>query len=415
MTGSVASPAAIKPQRDLLLLLIATLGTFTNYAPLLSVVPLWSAESGTAKAGIGAATGVTMATTVAIQLCMSRLLRRYRLQTILAAGALLLGAPTFSYLLSSSMGWVLTVSAVRGVGFGMVAVTGSALAAELAPATHRGRAIGWYGVAVGLPQVICLPLGVWIAQHVGFTVVFLATGAASLLAFPLATSISKHDNGHEPERPANDSPTLTSLLGRLASPWTVLITVACALGGITAFLPLTFDNTATAPIALFLMSATVIVGRWTAGTWSDRMAHAGYLLLSSTVACALGMMGFALAATMGSGAAPVAFAAAVAYGLGFGALQNDTLNVMFRRAGPGNSGAASTVWNLAYDAGTGLGALIIGWGTHALGLGGAFAVTAALIALLSPLARTISRREHPRSTDPDEVRSFADTRFQRQF
>ena len=194
--------------RDFLLLIVATLGTFSNYAPLLSVVSLWSAEGGRGHGGVGAATGVTMATTVGIQLVMGRLLRRYGLRRILAAGALLLGLPTFAYPVSSGLEWVLAVSAVRGVGFGMVAVAGSALVAELVPPGQRGRAVGRYGIAVGLPQVVCLPAGVWCAQQFGFTAVFVVTGAASVLAAPLAGLMSgrraeEQEEGHAADEAAS--------------------------------------------------------------------------------------------------------------------------------------------------------------------------------------------------------------------
>lgn len=374
--------------RDFMLLLIASVGTFSNYAPLLSVVPMWAAHGQAVAGGAGAATGVTMAGTVAAQLCMPWLQRRFRLSTVLAAGALVLGVPTFGYGLSSALGWILAVSAVRGAGFGVVAVAGSALVAELVPPSHRGRAVGWYGMAVGLPQVVLLPLGVWTAQHIGFGLVFAATGAASVAACPLilATRLLAGRHAVSVPRPAAGSVRGTGRLRPLARPWLLVIVVSAAFGGITAFVPLMAGGSAIAPAALFGMSAAVIVGRWTAGVRGDRAAP-GRLLLPSVAACALGMAGLAAAAF--TGAVVLALPAAVVYGLGFGALQNDTLVVMFGRA---DHGLASTVWNLAIDAGTGVGATAIGWGSGLLGLGGAFGVCAAAIAGLAPAALGIRLR-----------------------
>ncbi|RNF98534.1 MFS transporter, partial [Streptomyces botrytidirepellens] len=86
-------------------------------------------------------------------------------------------------------------------------------------------------------------------------------------------------------------------------------------------------------------------------------------------------------------AAALASAAAGLYGLGFGALQNDTLVMMFRRAGPQGHGMASTAWNMAYDAGTGAGAVVVGVASQVVGVDGAFAAAAVLIGLVGPLAR----------------------------
>ncbi|MCT2592529.1 MFS transporter [Streptomyces sp. N2-109] len=389
--------------RDFLLLMAATLGTFSNYAPLLAVASLWSAEGGSGHGGVGAATGVTMATTVAVQLVMGRLLRRFGLCRILASGALLLGLPTFAYVFSSSLAWVLAVSAVRGAGFGMVAVAGSALVAELVPARQRGRAVGWYGIAVGLPQVICLPLAVWCAESFGFTPVFLATGALSVLAAPLAAMMT----GQRVEEPRPQAGLVAQgTVGRLrplAGPWTVLIVSACALGGVTSFLPLAMEGPTAAPTALFVLSTAVIAGRWAAGVWSDR-AGVGLLLVPGVLACALGTGGFALATSAVPGAALLAVASAAVYGLGFGALQNDTLVVMFRRAGPSGNGTASTAWNMAYDAGTGVGAVGVGLFSQALAVNGAYAVAAALIMVVVPFARRDGVRERA-----DRCRRHPDT------
>ncbi|WP_285830315.1 MFS transporter [Streptomyces meridianus] len=369
-------------------MLAATLGTFANFAPLLSVVPLWSAEGGSGHGGVGAATGVTMATTVCAQLGMGWLLRRFELRHLLAAGALLLGVPTFAYLASSELGWVLAVSGVRGLGFGLVVVTGSALIAELVPVGQRGRAVGWYGVAVGVPQVTLLPLGVWCSGRFGFAPVFVVTGMLGVLALPLVAAMSgrRSGGGREPARVRvpEAAPVGRGSGGRwrgLAVPPGVLAVAACALGGVTSFLPLALGGSSVAaPVALFALSAALVVGRWGAGVWNDRVG-AGRLVVPAAVACGLATGGFAVVSGPVPDVVAVAGAvtAAVVYGLGFGALQNDTLVVMFRRAGPGGNGMVSTVWNLAFDAGTGMGAVAVGLLSQGVGMDGAYAVAAALM------------------------------------
>ncbi|MFE7118922.1 hypothetical protein ACFU99_26240 [Streptomyces sp. NPDC057654] len=266
--GSAGGESTGLAGRDFLLLLAATVGTFSNYAPLLSVAPLWSAQGGSGNAGVGAVTGVTMATTVGVQLCMRWLLRRLSLRQVLMAGA---------------------------------------------------------------------------------------------------------------------------------------------LGGVTTFLPLALSDSSAAPVALFLLSGAIVVGRWAAGVFSDRRGT-GKLLVPSVLGCVLGMGGLGLA-TAGSGDASVlAAVAASVYGLGFGALQNDTLVIMFRRAGPRGHGAASTAWNMAYDAGTGIGAVAVGLTSHALGVDGSFSAAAVLILLAAPLALRDTRTEHRiAQLSPDEIQAEAPT------
>ncbi|XVQ13917.1 MFS transporter [Spirillospora sp. CA-255316] len=401
--------------RDFLLLLAATFGMFSNHAVLISVVPLWSVGGGAGHGGAGATTGTVMAVTVAVQLAMGRLTRRFGARVLLVAGALLLGVPTFAYAASAALPWVLAVSAVRGAGFGIVTVAGAALVAALVAPGRRGRAVGLYGLAVGLPQVLVLPAGLWTAERYGFVPVFVAAGALSVLAAPLLAIMSRRP-APAPSRGAASgtsragSPALRSrpsaavrALRRTAGPWTALFASASALGGVASFLSLALDEPTAAAVALFALSAAIIAGRWGAGVWSDRCG-AGRLTAPGVVVGALGMAGLAAAAAAPGGGwtTGAAVTAAAAYGLGFGLIQNDTLVVMFQRSGPDGHGTASAAWNIAFDAGTGAGAVVIGLLSGVLGIAGSFAVAAAGMAAALPVA-WLDARAHARDRGRDRA------------
>ncbi|WP_055586264.1 MFS transporter [Streptacidiphilus griseoplanus] len=371
--------------RDFRLLLLATAGAFATYAPMLAVVPLWSAAGGSSEFGAGATTGSAMAATVAVQLCMGLLLPRFGARRLLAAGSLLLGLPTAAYPLSAALPWVLAVSAVRGVGFGLVAVAGSALAADLAPPGRRASAIGWYGAAAGLPHVLCLPLGLWCAQRFGFPAVFLVAAASAVLAAPLAAAIA--------ERPRGGTGPAGGTARVPGTPLLLMLLVAGALGGVTSFLALVLPAPGAAPAVLLALSTAMVLGRLAAGAVADRIGD-GRLLAPAVALAALGTGGIA------TGSVVPATVAGVLLGAGFGALQNETLVVLFARAGRAGRGRASTAWNMAYDAGTGAGALVVGALSRLLGLGGSLALAAVLVAAATPLAWAESRRTGPLPVTP---------------
>jgi predicted MFS family arabinose efflux permease len=93
----------------------------------------------------------------------------------------LLGAPAFVLGFALTVAGILGVCLARGVGLGIVLVIGGALAAELVPPEHRGEGLGLYGVVVGVPFVVALPLGVWLAKNFGYWPVFVAGGVAALI------------------------------------------------------------------------------------------------------------------------------------------------------------------------------------------------------------------------------------------
>ncbi|MGH3343060.1 MAG: MFS transporter, partial [Carbonactinosporaceae bacterium] len=185
--------------RPMALLLLATLGSFTCFHLLLSVVPLYAVAGGAGEVGAGAATAALMLSTVAAQLQVPRLAARVGYRPLLACGMVLLGAPALLLIPSSGLPTVVGVSLARGVGFGAVTVVGSALVAELVPAERRGSGLGLYGVAVGVPSLAVLPLGVWLAQNVGYTPVFVMGATAPLLALAAVPGLGAH-RPHAPER-----------------------------------------------------------------------------------------------------------------------------------------------------------------------------------------------------------------------
>ncbi|MDD9206307.1 MFS transporter [Georgenia sp. 10Sc9-8] len=402
--------------RDFLLLLGATIGALSNYAPLLSVVPLWVASGGVSGAGIGATTGIMMGATALTQLAMAPLFRLLTLRQMLAAGALVMAVSTPGYALSTALPPVLVVSAVRGVGFAMVVVAGAALVAELVPGRLLARGTGIYGLAAGLPNLLSLPAGVWLAQEVGFVPVFLGTTVLALAAVPLAWGMSG-GRRHIERAPATadgratvaDDRPATPAGGRadrparaagrrgglrpLLPPALVFFGTTVALGGAMTFLPLAIPQAATASLALFALSGGMISGRFAAGTVGDALG-AGRLLVPAAVVSAAGM---AVLAGAGWAAAPgwAAIGGATLFGLGLGAVQNDSLVLILNRAGPGGHGTASAVWNFAYDAGTGAGAVLLGVVVGAAGHPWAFATAAALILLAAPAGRRAQVRPAP--------------------
>ncbi|MFZ0388057.1 MAG: hypothetical protein WAL22_20505, partial [Solirubrobacteraceae bacterium] len=144
---------------------------------------------------------------------------------------------------------------------------------------------------------------------------------------------------------------------------------------------------ATAGLALF--GATAAAARWQAGV-RVRRHGVSLLLVSACVVAIVGLLALA-AGLSGGGAAAVLMGCAVA-GVGFGAAQSLTLVSAFARTGPGARATASAVWNVAFDSGTAVGAVLIGALTAtSLGIWGAFGVLAALALASVPLALVSGR------------------------
>jgi predicted MFS family arabinose efflux permease len=363
------------------LMLVATALGFTGYALLLPVVPLWAAYGGSGAFGAGATTGVLMLTTVATQPVVPWLLRRLDHRWVLGLGMALLAAAPL-HIASADLGPVLVVSALRGVGFGMATVAGSALVAELVPPAQLGRASAGYGLAVGLPQLGLLPGGVAVVEHLGFTAVFVAAGAVPLLGAALMLAVRMPGEEHPP--PAAGAPALSAM-----GPLLAMLACSIAHGGLITFLPLAVPGGGPVVLAaLFGTAAGVLLGRLVAGQLVDRRGWGGRLLRPGVLLAAAGMglevVGFGALVVIG----------AVVVGLGFGLVQNDALTVLFVASGPARYGAASAAWNVSYDAGTGIGAVGLGAVAEPFGFAAAFGASALVCA---GTALGVVRRAQPRA------------------
>jgi predicted MFS family arabinose efflux permease len=352
----------------------ATALCFSGYALLLPVVPLWAERGGSGALGSGATTAVLMATTVTTQLAVPWLLVRVGHRWVLAVGSALLGAPTPFLALSAELTPVLLLSALRGVGFGLATVAGSALVAELVPREQHGRAAGRYGLAVGLPQLVLLAAGVAVVERFGFTAVFVAAGVAPVLgallvpAIRMARTSAPSAAGKVPRPPT--STVLTPVLA--------MLTCSVAQGGLITFLPLAVPGAGLlVPGALLATAAGALVGRLVAGELVDRLGWGGRLLVPGMLLSAAGMVAEVVALVAGAGVLVVLGAAAV--GVGFGVVQNDSLTVLFAAFGSAGYGAASAIWNIAFDAGTGAGALGLGAVADPFGYSAAFGAAAVLL------------------------------------
>jgi MFS family permease len=358
-------------------LALTFLAEFTSLASfflLLSVLPMLAAAAGASSAGAGLITGSLLLGTVVAEAAAAPGIRRFGYRAMLAAGAVLLGAPALALLPREPQAVMMAVSFLRGLGFGLCGVTTGALTATLLPPGRRGEGLGLLGIVSGVPAVVALPAGVWLAGHHLATVAVLVASVAGLL--PLATVRWLPGRGGAASgRPAaRTRPALGAGL-RVA-----LIFAACtvAAGVVGSFLPIAKgvpSNLCSA--ALFVQAATATLSRWQAGRHGDRHGHARLLLPALTVA-ALG-----LAAMIWLASPALIFAAMVLFGAGFGVIENATFALLIERL---PEAKASAVWNFAYDAGYGAGPAIFGLFAARIGYPVAFALTGLLVLAVLPAA-----------------------------
>ena len=260
--------------------------------------------------------------------------------------------------------------------------------AELVPLKFLGKASGALGVAVGVAQLTCLPLGLAIAHWTGtYQWVYVLGGVISLVGSAMALLIpklkaaakttkgTKTAKGTAPEvagKPATELPAGDPGPAENVPTWKLVAvpalamgTTAMGFGGISAFLAPAareIDLVAGAIVAgaaLSVMGGAQMVFRYIAGAWADRKGKAGTLIIGALAAGVVGLIFMALVVYAGWSAWWLLGAAAF-YGAGFGMVQNEALLLMFARLPRERTAEASAYWNMAFDSGTGTGSFVLG-------------------------------------------------------
>ncbi|MQY10965.1 hypothetical protein SRB5_10790 [Streptomyces sp. RB5] len=378
--ATVAARPALVTQA-LALRLVSVFGASTSFYLLLSVVPHYASAQGRGGGGAaGLATGALMLATVAGEVGTPALIRRWGHRAVLCAGLVLMGLPALALGFSRGLGWIVVVCALRGLGFAFTLVAGGALTAHLIPAERRGEGLAVVGLVTGVPSLLALPLGVWLAGQVGYGVVFAAGGVAALAVIPTLWGLPGRVGA---EGRAIDLPEAFRT-GGLLRPAVVFAVTALAAGIVVTFLPLAVPASATGLVAaaLFVQPAAATAARWLAGRYGDRHGSGG-LVLPGLLLSAAGTVLMAL-----TGSAVWVIVAVGVFGAGFGIAQNATLTLMYARVSPAGYGTVGALWNFAYDAGMGAGALAFGRLAGGTGYPWAFALTGvAMLGALLPALR----------------------------
>jgi MFS family permease len=359
---------------------LAEFTSLTAFFLLLSVMPMLAAATGAGSSGAGLTTGSLLLGTVAAEAVAAAAIGRFGYRMVLAAGAVLLGAPALALLAREPQGVMVSVSLVRGFGFGLCGVVTGALTAKLLPPERRGEGLGLLGVVSGVPAIIALPSGVWLAGH------HLAAAAAAMAVaaglLPLSTIRWLPRDGAERHTARSrrmpgglSSARITGAVLRLPL---IFAAGTIAAGVLDSFLPLVKgipSNISSAALLVQAIAATL--SRWQAGKRGDRYGHARLLIPALAVA-ALGM-----AAMILLGSPVVIFAGMLLFGTGFGVIENATFALLIERL---PEAKASALWNFAYDAGYGAGPAVFGLICVRSDYPAAFAITGALILAAVPAA-----------------------------
>jgi hypothetical protein len=147
----------------------------------------------------------------------------------------------------------------------------------------------------------------------------------------------------------------------LAGPIAALVVITASGGAILTFTSRILVSPALGFAGLLAFTGTAAISRWAAGGLADRSgATAAIAPLLFTGALGLAVIGLRADSTHDSAGHVLVVVGLLLVGVAYGGLQNLTLTQAFAVAGEPARDSVSIAWNLSFDAGTGLGAFVVG-------------------------------------------------------
>lgn len=345
---------------------------FFGFYFLIPVLPPYAAARGASKTEVGLVVGLASIAAVATRFLSARALDRLGRRPFALGGLALFAAATAVLPLAASLGALLALRAVQGVGWGLATTAIASLVADLAPAARRGEAIGIWGLAPTVAMALGPAAGGGLVRLGGAPAAFLGTAALFLVALGLVVPVD------EPRR-AVSTPRSAGFPRGALLPCAVLFLSSLSYGAIIAFVPVELGSGPGRTGAYFgIYALSILLVRPFAGRLSDRRGRRAVVIPGLLV----GAAGVALTG-LANGPASLAAAAAL-YGVGISGLSFPALTAWTVDRSEEARGAAMAAFYGSYDLAIAIGAVAFGpiyerFGFAAVNLTGAAGIVAAAV------------------------------------
>ncbi len=359
-----------------LALLSALLFFSAFYLPLATLPKYLKDQRGSGTGEIGLVLGLFAVTAILPRPFIGRLVNGgVTLAPMLLCAAIFMLANVF-YAGATTIPLLIAVRLFHGGGMAGYTTAAPSLVAAITPATRRGEAMAYWGVANTLALAACPALGLAIAGRWGYPACFWVAAAVGAAAV-IVTALLRPRRPTARPTPPPPGPLLES---RVLLPALACFVMMLGYGVIITFIILLADERQIAGSGFFftIYAAGLLVSRAVAGRLSDR--HGRWIVAVPGIAS----LAASLIVAAFAHALPLFAVAALLAGAGFGAAQPALLALTVDLVPHDRRGSAVATYYVAHESGIATGSIALGWVAQAITTGGMFTLTGA--ALLAGIA-----------------------------
>jgi len=333
-----------------------------------TTIPVFAGHLGGNSTIVGLTTTLVAITALVFRPVTGILLDLRDRKSIYLIGLLLFSIINLALIFTDTIPVLLTLRIFYGIGFSILTTAIATIFSDMIPLARLGEGMGYAGVAMTAAQAVGPAFGLYMIQHVEFSVFFILSFGIVLIA-ALLSVFARLDNGgvkavesataekHPPEnsnKPAAGRSPRAVLIERGAIlPSLVMFFVVLPFALNITFLPMYALNRGIRDIGLFftITAVTTLFTRPLIGKVFDR--HGAFrVVVPGLVLIFLAMSLLSIAATL-----PMFLAAAAIFGFGSGSIQPVMIALAIRLSSSSRRGAANATFFCFLDLGIALGSI----------------------------------------------------------
>ena len=366
--------------KNFLLISIVNFLLFFGFEMLATVVSLYIAYIGGDSRAVGLSMGIFTLTALIIRAVTGILLDRMGRKKVFFAGLVTMVVITYVYGLIPSVGLILGVRFLHGIGWGISSTSSNTVASDNIPRSRFGEGMGWFGLSNSLGMAVGPATGLTILNFSGYRNMFTFSAATAFLCLVLALFISYPALTESGKEAVGESTCdAESDIGKPVKkgsaiekgavlPAVTIMCISVTYGALVSFLALFAQEKGISNIGSYftVYAAAMLLTRPAAGRLTDKKGTA-FVVVPAIILCTAGMVVLGLSQVIWH-----FLISAVLYGMGMGSAMSSLQTMAVTSAPAERTGSANATFMIGFDGGIGIGSMTAGLLVAAVGYGSMF-------------------------------------------
>lgn len=390
--------------KNFLVLTISNLLFFFSFQMIVPILPLYVHEIAQNDLYVGVIVSAGTIGALISRPITGRLVDRGNRLPYYYIGLLAAGFFVFSYSYAGAVFFLFCLRFCHSLGMGMYSSAAMTLVTDLIPRRRLAEGISYYNVSTSLAMAIAPVVSIALLNMTSFARVFNISMSIVALVVVLSILTLRPPAWQRPPQPAEGG----FFERKAIVPALLLLFQASAHGALVTFIALYGRELGIGNVGVIFTAyaSALLLCRLFVGRLADRKGY-GAVLVPGIILSALAFAILGLAHNL-----PVLIAGAALFGLGYGATFPVLSAMGVGNVMPARRGAANSTVMCGHDLGIGLGALLWGAVSYALGYSMMYWLNVPVLAISLALyfllrSRHAKSQDNPAVDAPDAIRSDA--------